>query len=414
MRLVWGGDYNGYLDYVTSWIKKSVDYLAEKEGEFAFVSTNSITQGIQVPYLFEPLYREGWRVKFAHRSFTWNLKVEGKAAVDCNITGFTKDTKVKQRLWEYPDPRGEAVEVEVRETINPYLFDGADVFVKESKMPLSEVIEPAVKGFQPTDDGNLLINDEFEYANAMDDPIAARYVKPFLSTNEFLRGEKRWCLWFGDGDYDAREVKKSGYCWGRIMANHMYRSHAPETGDAYKLRNTPHLMRPNKNAPVGNYLFVPATTTENREYITAKQVMDGSITGNSAYTITDSTGLQFGLISSAMFMAWQDHIGGRFRTGNRFANTITWHTFPVPTLTEQQKQRIIEAGEKVQAARDNHPDWNLVDLYNPLTMPLDLRKAHEELDREVDKALGAERKCTNNKQRIKILFQRYQELTNPN
>lgn len=155
MRRVWGKDYDGYLDYVTGWHAQAMRLLAERRGEFAYVTTNSITQGQPVPALFGPLTRENWRIKFAHRTFSWDSEAPGKAAVHCVIVGFTRDRGIKQRLWDYPDVKGESVELPVTQGINPYLIDGPNVLVAKMMHPLSPVITEATRGSQPTDGGNL-------------------------------------------------------------------------------------------------------------------------------------------------------------------------------------------------------------------------------------------------------------------
>src|SRR5699024_9085523 len=193
MRRVWGKDYDGYLDYVTGWHAQAKNLLAERRGEFAYVTTNSITQGQPVPALFGPLQREGWRIKFAHRTFAWDSEAPGKAAVHCVIVGFTRNRAVKQRLWDYPDVRGEAVEQRIEKGINAYLIDGANVLVKKRTKPLS-FIPRARFGSKPTDGGNLIVEVD-EYDEVAADPIAAKYLRPFRMGRELVRGLDRWCLW---------------------------------------------------------------------------------------------------------------------------------------------------------------------------------------------------------------------------
>lgn len=182
-------------------------------------------------------------------------------------------------------------------------------------------------------------------------------------------------------------------------------------GDAFKYRDTPHLFRPNKNRPKDDYLCIPAHVTETRKYFTASVFNPKTISGNANFQVADPDGLQFGLISSSMFITWQRTVGGRMKSDLRFANTLTWNTFPVPELSDQDQAAIINGGKAVLEARAKFPNRSLADHYQPLAMDPDLLKAHDKLDKAVDKAFGAPRKLTNEKQRQELLFQNYVRLT---
>lgn len=411
MKQVWGKDYDGYLDYVTGWHAKAKNLFADRSGEFAYVTTNSITQGQPVPALFEPLFREGWRIKFAHRTFAWDSEAPGKAAVHCVIVGFTRDSKVKPRLWDYPDVKGEPVEQSVGQGINAYLIDGPNVLVAKRMKPLSPVISPAVRGSQPTDGGNLIVEKK-DYDEVAADPIAAKYLRPFRMGRELVRGLDRWCLWMGDSDFNPADISKSPVLKKRVQMCKAFREQASPSGDAYKLRDTPHLMRPNFNRPLVPYVGIPAVVSETRRFYTAAHLGAEVIAGNKLFTAIDPDGLLFGLISSSMFITWQKTVGGRLKSDLNFANTLTWNTFPVPGLDEKTRERIIKAGQKVLDARALHPERSLAEHYNPLAMAPELVKAHDALDREVDKAFGAPRKLTSERQRQELLFANYAKLTN--
>ena len=410
MKRVWGKDYDGYLDYVTGWHAQAKTLLEERQGEFAYVTTNSITQGQPVPALFGPLIREGWRIKFAHRTFQWDSEAPGKAAVHCVIVGFTRDRGVKQRLWDYPDVRGEAAEQTVEQTINAYLVDGPNVLVRKRSKPLSSLIPTSTRGTQPTDGGNLIVEVD-QYAEVVADPIAAKYLRPFRGSRELVRGLDRWCLWMADDDFDPRDIAKSSVLKQRVEGCKEFREQSTPTGDAFKLKGIPHLMRPNKDRPTIDYLLIPSVVSETRPYFTAQQVTGDVIASNLAFTVEDPTGFSFSLISSSMFITWQRTVGGRMKSDLRFANTLTWNTFPVPELDDRTRQRIVDAGKKVLAARELHPERSLAEHYNPLAMDPALIKAHDELDREVDKAFGAARRLTTERQRQELLFANYSKMT---
>lgn len=405
MKHVWGDDYDGYLDYVTGWHAKSKDLLSDRPGEFAFVTTNSIAQGQPVPALFEPLFNAGWVIKFAHRTFAWDSEAPGKAAVHCVIIGFTRNLDVKPRLWDYPRVNGAPVEEPVTRRVNAYLVDGANVLVKKRSKPLAD-IPPALRGSQPTDGGNLIVEAK-NYNEVAADPIAAKYLRPFRMGRELVRGLDRWCLWLED--MDPSDLSKSAVLKKRIEAVRDMRLASKKK--ATKLSaDTPHLFQENRQ-PDSNYVGIPRVVSETRRYYTVSHLSPDVIAGDKVYTAVDPEGLLFGLISSSMFITWQRTVGGRLESRLSFATTLTWNTFPVPELNGQDQAAIINGGKAVLEARAKFPNRSLADHYQPLAMDPDLLKAHDKLDKAVDKAFGAPRKLSNEKQRQELLFQNYVKLT---
>ncbi|HAT1303858.1 TPA: class I SAM-dependent DNA methyltransferase [Corynebacterium striatum] len=405
MQRVWGDDYDGYLDYVTGWHAQAMRLLAERRGEFAYVTTNSITQGQPVPALFGPLTREGWRIKFAHRTFAWDSEAPGKAAVHCVIVGFTRDRGVKQRLWDYLDVKGEPVEINIDEGINAYLIDGPQVLVKKRTKPLS-FIPRARFGSKPTDGGNLIVEVD-EHDEVAADPIAAKYLRPFRMGKELVRGLDRWCLWMAD-DFTPSDLDRSPILKERVGAVEKMRLSSKKKA-TQESAATPYLFQEN-HQPNEDYVAIPRVVSETRKFYTVAHLPADVIAGDKVYTAADPEGLLFGLISSSMFITWQRAVGGRLKSDLNFANTLTWNTFPVPELDEKTRDRIIKAGQKVLDARALHPDRSLAEHYTPLGMAPELLKAHDALDREVDKAMGAPRKLTSERQRLEILFDNYARL----
>ncbi len=226
---------------------------------------------------------------------------------------------------------------------------------------------------------------------------------------ELVRGLDRWCLWLEDAD--PSDISKSPFLRQRVEANREWRTAQKPTGDAYKLKDTPHLMRPNKERPLVDYVGIPRVVSEARSYYTAAHLGADVVAGDKVYTAIDTDGLLFALMSSSMFIAWQKAIGGRMKSDLRFSNTLTWNNFPVPELDEKQQEAIIAAGKKVLEARALHPQRSLADHYNPLAMSPELLKAHAALDKVVDQAFGAPRRLNTEAQRLELLFKRYQELT---
>lgn len=430
MRLAWGDDYAGYLDFATAWFAKAARYLKTLQeqaetpdakvvpGDFAFVSTNSIVQGQPVPSLFGPLFRDGWRLKFAYRTFPWESEATGKAAVHCVITGFTR-SKVSEksrtvRVFDYDWSTRRTVEQEPVHALNAYLVEGPNVLVEKRSTPLSSQLPLTYFGSKPVDGGNLIVEVE-DYPTVTADPVATRYLRPFRMGKELVRGLDRWCLWLEDASEE--EIASSPVLNARVEANRGWRSSQPQKGDAYKLRDIPHLMRPNKARPLEPYVGIPRVVSDNRPYYTVKPLSPEVIAGDKVYTAIDPDGFLFAVISSSMFITWQRAVGGRLKSDLSFSNTVVWNNLPLPQISEEQRRKVIAAGRKVLAAREAIEEHagepvSLAEMYASLaTMDPALRAAHDELDSAVDVAFGASRRCSSDAKRLEILFERYQELT---
>ena len=384
LQIVWGKDYAGYLDYVTGWYKKAADYLdGHPGGKFAFVSTNSIAQGQPVPALFRPLFNAGWHISFAHQSFQWASEAPGMAHVHCVIIGFEKGSQSLRKLFTYADIKAEPEEHLVK-NINPYLVAAPDLFVDKRMKPLA-VLPPAVRGSQPTDDGHLIVEPE-DYDSVMADPIAAKYVRPFRMGRELIHGDKRWCLWLEDAP--DSDLEQSPIIRERVQNCAAYRAAAPKGGDAYKLRDIPHLFRPNKNRPTERYIAIPAVFSESRRWATVAYLEPDVIPGNKIFTALDPDGFAFAIISSLMFMTWQKMIGGRLKSDPNFSNTVVWNNLPLPVVSEKDRVNICELGKGVLTARQESPGQSLSTMYDPEKIKPDLVNAHERLDQSVDALFG--------------------------
>ena len=406
LQRVWGRKNISRLDYVTAWHVKAANVLGKRPGEFAFVTTNSITQGEQVPLLFGFLNSHGWFIRFAHRTFTWDSEAPGKAAVHCVIVGLSRDRSAKPKLWDYPSVSGEQVSVPISRGINSYLVDGPNILVQKASTPISSEINFAALGAMPKDGGGLIVErDEFETVNA--DPVAAKYLRPYRGSRELVNGLDRWCLWLVDLEPD--DVAKSSVLKDRLAQVRSYRE-GSTAASTRALAKIPHLFA-QRFSPNGQFLCIPRVVSELRPYFTVKDFPEGTIASDAVFAVEDHDQLQFSLASSSMFITWQRTVGGRLKSDLRFASTLTWHTFPVPALDTQTRQQIITAGKKVISAREIHPERSLAEHYNPFAMDLELLKAHDALDREVDKAFGAERKLSNERQRQELLFASYSRLS---
>lgn len=381
MELVWGEDYDGYLDYVTGWYKKAADYFKDAEDvKFAFVSTNSICQGQPVSALFKPLFAAGWRIIFAWTTFIWTSEVKDKAHVHVVIVGMGKGIK-NNTFMLYKDSECYSVT-----NINPYLADAEDFFIDKRTKPLSRELSPAVYGSKPADGGFLQIKDEATYRLAMQDPIAAKYVRRSLGATELINGKERWCLWLVDappGDIDG-----SPFLSERISncKEWRLRSAKRQTNEAAQ---TPQLFVEIRSAEK-SYLCLPAHFSGGREYFTADYVEDEAVATNACFMMEDSDGFSFAIISSSVFMLWQNTVGGRLKSDCRFANTLVWNTFPVPDMSDEQRREIVDGGKGVLEARRKYSDKTLADLYKPENFFLypELVEAHRVLNTAVLRAYG--------------------------
>lgn len=428
MRLAWGDDYAGYLDFATAWLAKAARYLKTLQeqtealdvkvvpGDFAFVSTNSIVQGQPVASLFGPLFRDGWRIKFAYRTFPWVSEAAGKAAVHCVITGFTRSEAPEKsrdvRVFDYDWSTRRTVEQEPVHALNAYLVEGPNVVVEKRSKPLSTAIPVVARGSQPTDGGNLIVEVE-DYPVVAVDPVAAPYLRPYRMGKELVQGLDRWCLWLEDASEE--EIASSPVLSARVAAVAEMRSQSTKKATQLKAA-TPHLFDEN-HQPTDTYVGIPVVVSEHRPFFTVALLSPDVIAGNKLFTAIDPDGFLFALISSSMFITWQRTVGGRMKSDLSFSNTVVWNNLPLPQISEEQRRKVIAAGRKVLAAREAIEERagepvSLANMYASLaTMDPALRAAHDELDSAVDVAFGASRRCSSDEARLKILFERYQELT---
>ncbi|MFI9627622.1 class I SAM-dependent DNA methyltransferase [Streptomyces sp. NPDC052042] len=405
----WGARYDGYLDYATVWHAKVMEYFKGSPGQFAFVTTNSITQGQAVPALFEALQHDGWRIKFAHRTFAWTSEAAGKAAVHCVIIGFAKagrEGRKGQRLFDYPDVGGDPIETPVVNGINSYLIDGPDLLVRKRSKPISAQVPPVVYGSKPTDGGGLIV-EPGDRDKVVADPIAARYVRTYLGADELTQAKDRWCLWLEGAD--PADLAASPVLAARLNSVREKRQESSKA-QTRALAASPQLFAENRQPEVP-YLAIPAHVSEARRYFTAARFGADVICGNANFLTPDEDGFLFGLISSSMFMTWQRAIGGRIKSDLRFSNTIVWNNLPLPWTPPDLRQEIIEKGRGVISVRQLAPHKSLAEHYKVTAMDADLVAAHDALDAVVDKAFGASRMCRTEAERQSILFRRYHELT---
>ena len=407
LQIVWGKDYTGYLDYVTGWYKKAADYLEDHPGgKFAFVSTNSIAQGQPVPALFRPLFNAGWHISFAHQSFQWASEAPGMAHVHCVIIGFEKGNQSLRKLFTYADIKAEPEEHLVK-NINPYLVAAPDLFVDKRMKPLADL--PEVRfGSKPTDGGFLIVEPE-DYDSVMADPIAAKYVRPFRMGRELIHGKDRWCLWLVDAT--PEELQVSQVLRERVDAVREFRLKSKKAPTRRKAE-TPHLFDEN-HQPEAGYVGVPRVFSERRQWATVAYLDASVIAGDKVYTMSDSDGFAFAIISSLMFMTWQKMIGGRLESRPNFSNTVVWNNLPLPRVSAHDRERIAEAGRNLSKARLVTGETSLAAMYEQTPLNEALLEAHESLDQVVDEAFGGCNQMTQEEREI-LLINLYLDMTGQN
>jgi len=398
-------DGSGVLDYVTGWYIKAAKFIQDTKIKVGFVSTNSIVQGEQTSILWgQMLNKYKIKIHFAHRTFKWSNEAKGNAAVYCVIVGFANYDTNNKSIFEYEDIKGEAHELKVK-NINPYLVDAKDILIDKSSNPICNVPKMSF-GNMPLDGGHLLLSDEEKNAFVLKEPKAEKFIKPLISAYEFLNGENRWCIWLVGAE--PSELKQLPEVLKRVEAVKKFRldSVAPST---QKFAITPTLFR-DRNQP-DTYILIPSTTSENRKYIPLGFFGKDDIANNSCHTVPNGNLYHFGILMSTMHMAWVKSVCGRLESRFRYSKDIVYNNYPWPENPNDKQLKAIEtASQKVLDARLEFPKSSLSDLYDPLTMPPVLIKAHNELDKAVDLAYRPQ-PFTSEANRMVFLFELYEKYT---
>lgn len=405
----------GLLDYVSGWFVKAARIASKAPVRVAFVATSSITQGEQPAAMWPLLWTEGMKIRFAHRTFRWTSEARGMAAVHCVIVGFEKGVDGPRTLFEYEDVAGEPHVVPAR-TINPYLVDADDIVLQNRTKPLCP--SPAIGiGNKPIDGGYLLFSPDERAAFLSEEPGAADLFKRWLGADEFLNGIERWCLFLKDVAPERlrslpRVVSQLDlvrrFRLGEINAKSGREAKAGQSSRA--LAATPTRFHV-EFVPEGHYLLIPRHSSERRRVIPIGFVDHHTLSGDANLVTTSATPFHFGVLQSTMHMAWVRYTCGRLKSDIRYSAGIVYNNFPWPDSPSDEQSRAIEAAAQlVLDARAAFPDATLADLYDPLTMPPALMKAHETLDRAVDAAYG-KKGFKSDAERVAFLFGLYAKYT---
>jgi len=394
----------GVLDYVAAWYRKATEYIAGTKTRVAFVSTNSIVQGEQVPALWPALINKGIVIDFAHRTFNWTSEARGKAHVHVVIIGFSHGGQAVNRLlYDHADlDENEAAPLVVSD-INPYLVNAPTVVAARRRTALVDV--PACRfGNMPNDGGSLIVSKQEAAEIRTSDATAYRYIRPLVGAEEMLNGERRYCLWLEQTA--PADLRASPELRRRIAAVRRYReaSRRPATR---ALATTPSLFGEIRQ-PKGDYLCLPRHSSENRRYIPMRFYSASDIAHDSTLTVEGADLLLFGVLASDMFMTWVRTVAGRLESRFRLSTELVYNTFPWPEAAGTVLKRI-EAGAQAVLDERAESEGTLADLYHPSSMPLKLVRAHANLDKAVIAAYGRRRPSTELDKQA-ILFERYQDL----
>jgi len=389
------------IDYVGAWYHKAAEMIQGTNIKVAFVSTNSITQGEQVGPLWEKLLTT-YKVKidFAYRTFKWNSEAKDKAAVHCVIIGFSQGATGKKLIY-YPDGHSE-----VAANINPYLVDGPDVLVTSQGSPLCDVPRMTA-GNKPADGGNLILSQEERVAIVKDDPKADSYIKRYVGSRDFINNDEiRYCLWLRDVDPAVYRSNKE--VMRRLQAVKEMRL-ASTAAPTRAYADMPYLFF---SAPQtdSNYLAIPEVSSGARKYIPIGFQDSSIIASNKLLIVPDATLYHFGILTSIVHMAWVSVVGGRMKSDYSYSGSNSYNNFPWPSPNEEQRARIEQTAQGILDARAQHPANSYADMYDELTMPADIRKAHRANDAAVLEAYGFPKDATES-DIVARLFKMYQKLT---
>ena len=389
----------GNLDYVCCWYKKAAKLMKDApQIRAALVSTNSICQGEQVANLWQNLFEDGLQINFAYRTFRWDSEASQKAHVHCVIVGFSMST-IKPCIIYDGDRQIHASH------INAYLTEAPDIFIEKRMHPLCDVPEICLGG-QPIDDGNLILSEEDKEHLVHIQPKAAQFIRQFMMGKDFIDRKPRYCLWLqGVAPSQWRNITE---IYERVSRVREFRSSSKRSSTLRAAQSPMYFGAP--FACNTDYIAMPKVSSENRRYIPIDYLSKEIIPGDKLFCMQDATLFHFGILNSNVHMAWMRAVCGRLKSDYSYSNTIVYNNFPWPEASEEQRARIERTAQAILDARALYPESSLADLYDEVTMPPELRKAHQDNDRAVMAAYGFDVKTMTESQCVAELFKLYQQL----
>ena len=390
----------GKIDYVGGWYYKAAQYERNTPVHAAFVSTNSITQGEQVTSIWKLLFsRFGIHIDFGYRTFIWDSEANAKAHVHCVIIGFSNtEEQHAKKLFD-----GANV-LEVK-TINPYLIAADTIFIEDRVKPICDIPQ-LLNGGKPTEGGNLILTEEEKEKLLAEEPDAKSYIRPYMMGADFIQRKPRFCLWLVNAD--PSKIKQFPLVLERVKNVREYRLKSPKTATRKKA-DTPMLFDEVRECQT-DYVAIPKVSSQRRRYIPMEYLPKDIIPGDKLFMVPGASLFHFGILTSNIHMAWTRVVCGRLKSDYSYSNTIVYNNFPWPTPTDAQKQKIEATTQGILDARALYPDASLADLYDPLTMPVELQKAHTANDKAVMEAYGFSTKMSE-ADCVAALMKMYQQLT---
>ena len=391
----------GNLDFVTGWYKKASDYIGINTIRVAFVSTNTITQGEQPAIFWKPIIESGIHIDFAYKTFIWDSEANAKAHVHCVIIGFSRSPYEKDKII-YND----AGVSKVANHINSYLIDFDDVFVSSRNHPICDVPEIGI-GNKPIDGGFFLFDKDEMLEFIKKEPLSKSYFKEWYGAKEFINRIPRYCLYL-DG-CSPKELRQMPECIKRIQMVKEYRLQSPSAGTR-KIAETPTKFHVT-NIPNGSYIVIPQVSSQRRRYIPMGYMGEGVLCSDKVRIMPEGSLYHFGILESNVHMSWMRAICGRLKSDYSYTVNHVYNNFPWPNPTDEQKAKIEQTAQAILDARAKYPDCSLADLYDELTMPVELRKAHQANDKAVMQAYGFDYKTMTESECVAELMKMYQKLT---
>ncbi len=392
------------LDYVAGWFMKAADYGTQTSAVAAFVATNSICQGQQVPILWPLIFKTGHQIAFAYTSFRWANLASHKATVTVAIVGISSHAGKSKYIFSQASD--ESFIAKEAEHINAYLVAGQDVIVEKASRPAQGLARMDF-GSKPVDGGNLLLSSDEVSKLQLTPQQINRFIHPILGSAEFIRGLSRYCLWISDND--LAEAMTIPSIAERIKAVRLVRLESPKAATV-EIANVSHRFGEVRQSGAEAAIIAPSVSSEGREYLPVGYTEPGTIVSNLAFALYDAPLCNMALIASRLHLVWIATVCGKLETRYRYSNTLGWNTFPVPTLSEKNKADLTRCAEDILLAREHHFPATIADLYDPDAMPEDLRAAHERND-EVLERIYIGRRFKNDTERLEKLFELYTKMT---
>ena len=391
----------GNLDYVSAWFKKASDFIKLSQIQCAFVSTNSIAQGEQVAILWKNLINNGININFAHRTFIWDSEASDKAHVHCVIIGFSFLDKRIKYIFD-----GERCKIVNR--INSYLLEGENIFIESVSKPLSAKTK-MIRGSSPVDNGNYSFTEEEKINFVKNNPYLEKYIREYIGAKEFINSIPRYCIWL----YGANpsEYRKSKDFMERVNNVVKFRLQSKKA-NTRELAKTPLEWEANRHND-NDFILIPRVSSEKRKYIPIGFMDSKVIANDSVQLVPNATFYEFGILTSNVHNSWMRIIAGRLKSDYRYSNLV-YNSFPWPEVDEKQKARIEKTAQAILDARALYPDASLADLYDELTMPPELRKAHQENDKAVMEAYGFNWRAMSESECVAELMKLYKNMIEKN